>query len=183
MSDDKLSAGRLLELTEHVADVTWICACKETILALIAERERLLLDLDYERARSRACSATGAEWRFTFNRCLAIESDVGTPEEMEYHVTRMKETIDQLSAERERLLKLFDDAGQGEHNVLALVELYQARLLEQEDEIGDLRDRLAKLERVAEAAASVANLRARILCADNRMEALRNAIAALDGEQ
>jgi hypothetical protein len=54
-----------------------------------------------------------------------------TPEDLEAIRRRVaecaKDTADRraLLAEVDRLHKLFDDAGQGEHNVLALVEYYQ----------------------------------------------------------
>ena len=35
--------------------------------------------------------------------------------------------IEEIIAERNRLRKIFDDAGQGEHNVLALIDHYQER--------------------------------------------------------
>ena len=35
----------------------------------------------------------------------------------------------ELATELDRLRKLFDDAGQGEHNVLALVDYYQAEAI------------------------------------------------------
>jgi hypothetical protein len=40
-------------------------------------------------------------------------------------VSAQQARIRELEAERDRLRKLFDDAGQGEHNVLALVDHYQ----------------------------------------------------------
>lgn len=48
-----------------------------------------------------------------------------------------------LLAEVDRLRKLFDDAGQGEHNVLALVEHYQTRVSECEDRISAAREILS----------------------------------------
>lgn len=42
-----------------------------------------------------------------------------------------------LLAEVDRLHKLFDDAGQGEHNVLALVEHYQAEMMKAQAEAED----------------------------------------------
>lgn len=47
-------------------------------------------------------------------------------------------------AEAARLQKLFDDAGQGEHNVLALVESYQSSLFAEEEKVGAV---IAILER------------------------------------
>lgn len=43
------------------------------------------------------------------------------------------------AAELARLRKLFDDAGQGEHNVLALVDYYQRLSIEADDELARLR--------------------------------------------
>lgn len=49
-------------------------------------------------------------------------------------------------AEAARLRKLFDDAGQGEHNVLALVEHYQREALASEAAAGQMRAALAKVK-------------------------------------
>jgi hypothetical protein len=50
-------------------------------------------------------------------------------------VPRIREEADAriatLTADRDRLQKLFDDAGQGEHNVLALVDHYQDATIEE----------------------------------------------------
>ena len=51
-----------------------------------------------------------------------------------------------LAAEVRRLRKLFDDAGQGEHNVLALVDHYQSSAIEAESEVRRLRAKLARVE-------------------------------------
>lgn len=49
---------------------------------------------------------------------------------------------DALAAEVARLRKLFDDAGQGEHDVLALVDHYQAEAIEAWGEVDRLREAL-----------------------------------------
>lgn len=48
-------------------------------------------------------------------------------------------TIAVLKAENERLRKLFADAGHGEHNVLALVEHYQAESMAADEKIREVR--------------------------------------------
>lgn len=45
-------------------------------------------------------------------------------------------------AEAERLRKLFDDAGQGEHNVLALIDHYQHRSMEADARLRAVRQLL-----------------------------------------
>lgn len=57
--------------------------------------------------------------------------------------------------ERDRLRKLFDDAGQGEHNVLALVDHYQAAAMDAEAKLAGarkaasiLRVELARIEKL-----------------------------------
>ena len=45
----------------------------------------------------------------------------------------LAERVAKAEAARDRLQKLFDDAGKGEHNVLALIDHYQARVFEEED--------------------------------------------------
>lgn len=47
-----------------------------------------------------------------------------------------------LLAEVDRLHKLFDDAGQGEHNVLALVEHYQAETMKAQADVAELKAEL-----------------------------------------
>lgn len=47
------------------------------------------------------------------------------------------EELERIRAEVDRLRKLFDDAGQGEHNVLALVEHYQAEMIKAQAEAED----------------------------------------------
>ncbi len=47
-------------------------------------------------------------------------------------------------AERDRLLKIFDDAGQGEHNILALIDYYQDEALAAYAELRALREDVTK---------------------------------------
>ena len=49
-----------------------------------------------------------------------------------------------LKAERDQLRKLFDDAGQGEHNVLALVDHYQRHSTEADERLRTVRAVLEK---------------------------------------
>jgi hypothetical protein len=51
-----------------------------------------------------------------------------------------------LEAEVARFRKLFDDAGQGEHNVLALVDHYQECVIEADDRAAGAQARIAELE-------------------------------------
>jgi hypothetical protein len=67
-------------------------------------------------------------------------------------VPALLDMVEALKAEVERLRKLFDDAGQGEHNVLALVEFYQGQELAAEAERDALRARVERLEAAALAA-------------------------------
>lgn len=70
-----------------------------------------------------------------------------TPEELERIRAELKMPIvsvwaeathaDTLLAEVDRLRKLFDDVGQGEHNVLALVEHYQSEMMKAQAEAED----------------------------------------------
>lgn len=48
--------------------------------------------------------------------------------------------------ESERLRKLFDDAGQGEHDVLALIDHYQERRQASDDELAALRIQVERLQ-------------------------------------
>ena len=41
-------------------------------------------------------------------------------------------------AEADRLRKLFDDAGQGEHNMLALVEHYQSEMMKAQEQVSGI---------------------------------------------
>jgi len=50
-------------------------------------------------------------------------------------IVAMREALPGLLDEVDRLRKIFDDAGQGEHNVLALVEHYQDCVSKSEDEL------------------------------------------------
>jgi hypothetical protein len=56
------------------------------------------------------------------------------------------ERIANLEAEVARFRKLFDDAGQGEHNVLALVDHYQECVIEADDRAAGAQARIAELE-------------------------------------
>ena len=47
--------------------------------------------------------------------------------------------VGELRAELARLRKLFDDAGQGEHNVLALIDHYQRSAMEAEERLREAR--------------------------------------------
>lgn len=49
------------------------------------------------------------------------------------------ERIGELNAEVSRLRRLFDDAGQGEHNVLALIENYQRNSMEADERLRAVR--------------------------------------------
>lgn len=53
----------------------------------------------------------------------------------EAEVVALRRQRDELVAEVSRLRALFDDAGQGEHNVLALVDHYQRESLEAADRL------------------------------------------------
>lgn len=48
-------------------------------------------------------------------------------------------TINSLREENQRFRKLFDDAGQGEHNVLALIDFYQKESIESTSKLEDVR--------------------------------------------
>lgn len=68
-------------------------------------------------------------------------------------------TIRILRAEVERLRKIFDDAGQGEHNVLALVEHYQQQAMDADEKLWAVRVRLASyLEHQAASADPLADV-------------------------
>lgn len=58
-------------------------------------------------------------------------ADVLTRERDAYkaQVASLRADLARVTKDRDRLLKLFDDAGQGEHNVLALVDYYQDQAL------------------------------------------------------
>ena len=73
-----------------------------------------------------------------------------------YGVPLLAASHEALRVERDRLIKLFDDAGQGEHNVLALVDHYQCSAI-------DAEARAARLE----VALSVASSLARALAMGN----------------
>lgn len=86
-----------------------------------------------------------------YGRCVqSLLVDVADHEHREpWQVLRTvlgKPSVEELEAENARLRKLFDDAGQGEHNVLALIDHYQeceleawARARDLEAEVGRLR--------------------------------------------
>ncbi len=106
---DALSDERIVELSRVVNSLlsgpfAIDYRSRQTLQALLNERDTLRLDLDRERAMTRACTATAEEWREMFKRCLAIESDLGTPEEMEHHVTRLIETLRESEKVNESLL-------------------------------------------------------------------------------
>jgi ribosomal protein L11 methylase PrmA len=74
-----------------------------------------------------------------------------------------QEQLAVVVAERDRLRKLFDDAGQGEHNVLALVDHYQRNSMDAGARLAALtteRDRLrALVERVTGCNTNLSNTR------------------------
>jgi hypothetical protein len=58
-----------------------------------------------------------------------------------------RELVDEvirLRQERDRLLKLFEDAGQGEHNVLALIDHYQDSAISAEEMLRAARQQLSR---------------------------------------
>lgn len=59
------------------------------------------------------------------------------PDEAELDALRAR--VRELEAERDRIHKMFDDAGQGEHNVLALVDYYVHELEAERAELEALR--------------------------------------------
>ena len=68
-------------------------------------------------------------------------------------------TIRILRAEVERLRKIFDDAGHGEHNVLALVEHYQQQAMDADERLRAVRVRIASyLEHQAASADPLADV-------------------------
>jgi hypothetical protein len=72
---------------------------------------------------------SGAAWSFCRKDCASpcgpFERACGAC------IQADRSEIEALTAERDRLQKLFDDAGQGEHNVLALVDHYQDATIEE----------------------------------------------------
>lgn len=79
-----------------------------------------------------------------------------------------------VHTERDRLQKLFDDAGEGQYNVLALVDHYQREAMDAGDELRALRARNALLEDVADKARTPAEARG------YDIDELRAALRALD---
>jgi hypothetical protein len=65
---------------------------------------------------------------------------------------RLNARIAEIEAEVARFRKLFDDAGQGEYNVLSLVEYYQECVIEAGDREDALKSRIAELEAAAQSA-------------------------------
>lgn len=76
------------------------------------------------------------------DRAVAAEDAVSTLEaaldEAERHSALLERELCEVRAERDRLLALFEAAGEGTYNVLALVEHYQARLSEAEGRAAEL---------------------------------------------
>lgn len=76
-------------------------------------------------------------------------------EEMLTKISRLQRERDHLQVEVARLRKIFDDAGNGEHNVLALVEHYQREAMEAStglEDVIDQRDAFhARIDEIADA--------------------------------
>ncbi len=97
---------------------------------------------------------------------------MGLDDELPTLSALLRKVHDEARSEADRLRKLFDDAGQGEHNVLALVDHYQRTAMEADE-------RLLAARKVVEAAR-----RARISERDceevRRADALGRALAEYD---
>ena len=87
-------------------------------------------------------------WREQRAKVLQLE------DELVRECARLKKLLDMcasthdhnvlLKTERDRLRKLFDDAGQGEHNVLALVDHYQAASMASDAKLDAVRSLLSE---------------------------------------
>jgi len=67
-------------------------------------------------------------------------------------IRELRTQIAKVTAERDRLRKLFDDAGQGEHNVLALIDHYQQSALDADTECAAWKGRAMMLRRTCDEA-------------------------------
>lgn len=90
------------------------------------------------RAARKAATMTSAEG--------VISSLKATLESRRREVVAVTAERDAARAECERLRKLFDDAGAGEHNVLALIDHYQDEALKATSELAQARQLVALLE-------------------------------------
>lgn len=89
--------------------------------------------------------ARSAVWRLLEQRdalergCAHLQRRL---EHMHGHINDLGAKLTAEMLEKQRLLKLFDDAGQGEHNVLALVDHYQERAINADARIAKVRELL-----------------------------------------
>jgi hypothetical protein len=85
-------------------------------------------------------------------------------------IARLTRELAEAQSEAARLRKLFDDAGQGEHNVLALIDFYQAETFESEAkaeqfarELAEAKERVQEYDAWLRAEEAEAGERARVL--------------------
>lgn len=112
---------------------------------------------------------------------------VDTIETLERGLSAATDGLNEQAREIERLRKLFDDAGQGEHNVLALIDYYQAEAMKADAEAERLRGVLVSAvddlsEHVGDGCAGPSGTARRGACRDCALaEFLRTAIAKHNG--
>lgn len=120
-------------------EIRWFASLIERTLGhiprLVAEVKRLR----EERDRLREAYWPPSE---SVQRIRAAEADRDQAREQLAAATSLEDHARALNAEVRRLRKLFDDAGQGEHNVLALVDHYQDASIEADRNVRDLDIRL-----------------------------------------
>lgn len=94
-------------------------------------------------ALRRLCDRAGGELltatcHDTHTGCMGAGIDAyHVPDEM--FIASARDDVPALVAEVRRLRKIFDDAGQGEHNILALIEHYQAGAMNADERVREAR--------------------------------------------
>jgi len=122
---------------------------------LVRENEVLRSNSDHLSSENASLASQVESMEMRIKHLLdEMDEWIGRAGEAERDCARLQKMLDacsvvhehnvKLKSETERLRKLFDDAGQGEHNVLALIDHYQRNSMDADERIRAVRNLLGE---------------------------------------